>query len=266
MRESTSNLFDGTARYYRKYRFAYPDKLFDDLVSRFLLTSSDTLLDLGCGPGNLAIPFAQRGVQVWAVDPSQEMLEAGKRRQQEYGVQGIRWDQGDDSSIAKIVPSPIRLCVMGSSFHWTSRNILLQTLDTLIQKDGAVVLVDPQESPWAPTSSDWSNVANEVVREFLGPHRKAGPRTYSHPDQRHEDVLGDSPFSQVKHAHFTSSIQLDIDDIIGLFLSTSFASPRQLGASIEPFTARLRQRLEEVMPQRTTTWQQTWEMLIGRRA
>ena len=34
------------------------------------------VLDLGCGPGTLAIPFAKAGMRVTGVDPEPEMLAA----------------------------------------------------------------------------------------------------------------------------------------------------------------------------------------------
>ena len=40
------------------------------------LEPGDAVMDLGCGPGLLAIPFAQAGMKVTAVDPEPEMLEA----------------------------------------------------------------------------------------------------------------------------------------------------------------------------------------------
>ena len=46
----------------------------------------DTLFDMGCGSGTLAIPFAQKGHEVFAADFSPEMLKYLKKGAEESGV------------------------------------------------------------------------------------------------------------------------------------------------------------------------------------
>jgi SAM-dependent methyltransferase len=48
-----------------------------------------TVLDVGCGPGTLAVPLAEQGLQVTALDSSEGMLEQLQLRQQEAGVTTI---------------------------------------------------------------------------------------------------------------------------------------------------------------------------------
>jgi cyclopropane fatty-acyl-phospholipid synthase-like methyltransferase len=48
----------------------------DAFISRMALTAEDTVLDIGCGPGSLAIPLAKRAKRVVAVDFSRGMLDA----------------------------------------------------------------------------------------------------------------------------------------------------------------------------------------------
>jgi len=53
------DLFRGTAHYYARYRKGYAEELFDRLVAGFDLGQDTTILDLGCGTGQLALPFAE---------------------------------------------------------------------------------------------------------------------------------------------------------------------------------------------------------------
>lgn len=48
-----------------------------------------TLLDVGCGPGTLAVPFAQKVSRVTAIDYSQGMLEQLEAYAREEGVENI---------------------------------------------------------------------------------------------------------------------------------------------------------------------------------
>jgi predicted RNA methylase len=51
-------LFQGTARYYVRYRTPYPAGFFTHLRQVFQLDGSGHALDLGCGTGQLALPLS----------------------------------------------------------------------------------------------------------------------------------------------------------------------------------------------------------------
>jgi len=68
--------FQSTVPYYARYRLGYPRLLIRRVVALAGLSPGDGVLDLGCGPGLLALPFAQEGMAVTAVDPEPEMLAA----------------------------------------------------------------------------------------------------------------------------------------------------------------------------------------------
>ncbi|HET7092913.1 MAG TPA: methyltransferase domain-containing protein, partial [Thermomicrobiales bacterium] len=52
------------------------------------------LLDAGCGAGQFAIAFAERGVEVTAIDLSPAMIRRARRHARERGV-AIDWRTGD---------------------------------------------------------------------------------------------------------------------------------------------------------------------------
>nr|WP_321513769.1 class I SAM-dependent methyltransferase [uncultured Pseudodesulfovibrio sp.] len=54
------------------------------------LDSETTLLDIGCGPGNLAVPLAKSARQVTALDPSEGMLKKLEQRAEKEGVTNIQ--------------------------------------------------------------------------------------------------------------------------------------------------------------------------------
>ena len=62
------------------------------------LDSSRTVLDIGCGPGNLAVPLAKRCGSVTALDPAQAMLDNLEQLALSEGVKNITtiskgWEQ-----------------------------------------------------------------------------------------------------------------------------------------------------------------------------
>ncbi|MGP3936494.1 class I SAM-dependent methyltransferase [Nonomuraea sp. KM88] len=71
------DLFGGAAPYYARYRPGYGEAVIAHLAET--LGSDSRVLDLGCGPGTIAIPLAPGVKAVFAVDPAQEMLAEGRR-------------------------------------------------------------------------------------------------------------------------------------------------------------------------------------------
>lgn len=79
---SAPSLFAGTAWYYARYRLPYPDQLIRDIAEEFSLDGGGRLLDLGCGPGSVALRFHSLFEEVIGVDPDPGMIaEAGERSQ-----------------------------------------------------------------------------------------------------------------------------------------------------------------------------------------
>lgn len=262
-------LFEATARYYARYRQPYPAALFDLLVDRFRLGASTAVLDLGCGTGQLAIPLAARGVPVHAVDPEVEMLSVGIRSEEQASVSGIAWTRGTDRSLPGLHLPPLRACTMGASFHWTDRDALLLTLDKLIDSSGGVALVmGGSHSVWADADEAtprWSATVRQTVVDFLGPRRRAGGGTYEHPPERHEAVLGRSPFGRIESHRFSTQETMTIDEVIGLQLSTSYASPAQLGPRLDLFRAELAGRLAKLEPSGVFEIVNTTDVIVATR-
>jgi SAM-dependent methyltransferase len=60
-----------------------------------------SILEYGCGPGRLAIPFARRAVSITAVDRSPAMLEAAKREAAKQAISNIHFTTAADFAPAR---------------------------------------------------------------------------------------------------------------------------------------------------------------------
>lgn len=239
-----TELFASTAPYYARYRSGYPPELFTELVDRFGLDGTQTVLDLGCGTGQLAIPLARHVAQVIAVDPEPTMLDEGRRLADERGLANIVWRHGDSHHLDELDLHTLDLVTMGASFHWTDRDALLATLDTLVADHGAVIVASggaPGEHPPPP----WTDTITDIRTRYLGPARRAGSGTYTHPEERHAEVLARSPFSHVDTVDWTWQLPRDLDSVVGLQFSFSFSAPAQFGD--EDTRARFEQDLREAL-------------------
>jgi ubiquinone/menaquinone biosynthesis C-methylase UbiE len=136
VRYNPDELFVSTAPYYARFRSGYPPAFFDHLVDRFGLDGTQTVLDLGCGTGQIALWLAPHVAKVFAVDPEPTMLEEGRRLADELGITTIDWQHGDSRHLDKLELSDLDLVTMGASFHWTDRDTLLGILDSFITPNG----------------------------------------------------------------------------------------------------------------------------------
>lgn len=228
VRYDPAELFATAAPYYARYRAGYPPELFSYLVGRFALDGTQTVLDLGCGTGQLAIPLAPHVARVIAVDPEPTMLDEGRRLAADRGVGNVAWHHGDSHHLDALDLPTLDLVTMGASFHWMDRDALLTTLETLIAGHGAVVVVSGG-APGEHTSPPWTSIITDMRTRYLGPGRRAGSGTYTHPDERHAEVLRRSKFSNVDTVDWTWQLPRDLDSVVGLQFSFSFSAPAQFG-------------------------------------
>lgn len=159
-----TGFFTGKAGYYARYRRGYPPEVFDAIISRFGLTLSSEILDLGCGTGNVAIPLAERGFHVFAVDPEPEMREEGWKRAEAGHIPGISWMAGADSTLATLGLPRLRLCTMGLSFHWMDRPRVLAILDALIEPGGGIACITRTDGFYCHLHDGWGGCGKSGSR------------------------------------------------------------------------------------------------------
>jgi SAM-dependent methyltransferase len=131
------SIYEGTAWYYARYRPVYPPSLVSVLREQFRLDGRGRLLDLGCGPGPVAIPLAHLFEEVVAVDPDEAMRAEGERIARERGINNIEWRFGGSKDLSPAL-GQFRLVTMGNSFHWMDRARTLEALYDLVIDGGGL--------------------------------------------------------------------------------------------------------------------------------
>lgn len=261
-----ASLFEGTAEYYAKFRLPYPNSMLDMIAEHNTTHElSRRALDLGCGTGLVAVPLAKRGLNVFAVDPDIDMIHEGMLFAKNQGVASIRWLIGADLDLPRMNLPKIQTCTMGASFHWMNQSFVLNELDRLILPTGSVCILSGRFDDTHEETRAWNQIVKTTIKEFLGPKRRAGKGTYERPYRHYSELLGESMFSNVLQADFTCELKLSIDQVIGLQLSMSFASPRLLGDRIEDFKETIRRRLERIATNQKLVSRQTFQLVLGKR-
>lgn len=65
------------------------------VVQSLGMTAPLRVLDLGCGDGTTAMPFAQLGAEVVGIDIARNLVEAGAKRAAEAGLTRLKFQEGD---------------------------------------------------------------------------------------------------------------------------------------------------------------------------
>jgi ubiquinone/menaquinone biosynthesis C-methylase UbiE len=254
--------FRSTVPYYARYRLGYPDSLIQRTAEVVDLKPGETVMDLGCGPGLLAITFAKLGMTVTGIDPEPEMLGEARAA---ADAAGVTLDLREGSSFAlPLGIGPFKLVTMGRSFHWMDRAATLASLDAFVMKDGALAFFDDSNPKTAENA--WRETLTEIANKYgrLSSPNQAVKRV---PDYRsNESLLFDSAFPVLEICGVTVKRRITAEEVLGLARSLSTTSPERLGGRHAQFETELRDVLAQLSPAGVFTEIAEITALIAKRA
>jgi ubiquinone/menaquinone biosynthesis C-methylase UbiE len=249
--ELDASPFAGTAPYYDRFRAPYAQTAIDFIVERYSLTNGVRALDLGCGPGTIAIPLSNTVGEVVAVAEGRRLAASRGRR----NIQWL-WSRAEDMPLGV---EPFRVATIGHAFHWMDRDEVLRKLAILIADGGGLALVNagkrrPQE--------DWEPIVDQIVAKFLGPRTR---RPKSNPQEpEHESALVRSEYFSNFTAHeFPSTITRDINSIIGCVYSKSSSARPLFRDNAKAFEAELTKAMLNLNPTGVFNAQVETEVVIA---
>src|SRR5262245_12689215 len=118
--EWDETLFEGCAPYYDRGRPPYAPGLADALRDALGLDGRGRLLDVGCGPGKVALLVAHLFEEVVGLDPDRGMLAEAARLAAARGVTNARWVLERAESLPAGLGA-FRVATFAASFHWMDR-------------------------------------------------------------------------------------------------------------------------------------------------
>ncbi len=174
--------FRRASQHYTTGRPAYPALLISRVAELVGLRPPHHVLDLGTGPGFLAIDFAAHAARVTAVDPSSEMLHVARRNAERAGVD-IDFVQGRASDLAPPW-GRFHLVTIGRAFHWMDREDALRRLDDVVEPGGAVVLFSDR-TPDVPANA-WAAGFRKIREKYAAADHQ---RQELHASAEHNDAI-----------------------------------------------------------------------------
>ncbi len=255
-----SRRFRTAAAHYAVGRPPYPPELIADVARACGLTRADHLLDLGTGPGLLAIAFAPHVGSVLGVDPEPEMLRLAEEAVRAAGVR-VEVRAGSSETLG---PGwgRFRAVTLGRSFHWMDRAETLRRLDLLVEPDGAVVLFNDEIAQTAGNEAirAWSTVVERYSADDRLRSERRSPEW-----QKHEVVLRASASPSLEQRIFVAQSTTTVERLLHRALSMSATSAQRLGSRAEPMLDELRTTLAPFATTGELTESIEWTALIARR-
>jgi len=135
---SFGHVFDGVAEAYDAARPGYPPEIVDAALTRGGLAPGARVVEVGCGTGKLTELLAARGLEVDAVDPGPNMIEAARRRVGDAAhvrFHVVRFEDAD-------LPSGAYAALFSATaFHWIDPAVGWRKAAALLEPGGMLALL-----------------------------------------------------------------------------------------------------------------------------
>jgi SAM-dependent methyltransferase len=250
-------VFEGTAAYYRQGRKPYAPALADALAEHLHVDGRGRLLDVGCGPGTVALLFAHLFESVIGLDPDPGMLTEAKRAAAKEQIANASWVQ----MRAEDLPGShgtFQVISFGQSFHWMDRPRVASAVREMLDANGAVVQVDlwhsnppNQVPPSGPYPAIPEAAIDELRRCWLGPDRRAGQGFRNTSPDGEDAVFQAAGFApeELEVVLDDRVLERSVEDVVSWVLSTSSTAPHLFGDRLDDFIRDLHCLLLDASPE-----------------
>ncbi|MER5222405.1 class I SAM-dependent methyltransferase [Streptomyces flaveus] len=236
------------AEYYAKFRRGYPPQVLDALQDAFGLGGGDTVLDLGCGTGQLALPLASRVGSVIGMDPEPDMLRLARDAAARQGIRNATWVLGADSDVpafgALVGDGTLGMAVVGQALHWMRYEELFRALVPLLRPGGGIAVVANGTPLWLQ-DSDWSRALRGCLEEYFGTELKASCGTAHNDRVRYARALEVAGYEGVREIMTEYRDELSLDQIVGGVFSAIPAGELPTPGERPAFAERVRRALPD---------------------
>jgi SAM-dependent methyltransferase len=221
--------FASTVAYYESARPPYGAAFFAAVAEQLSLDRSQRLLDVGAGPGILAIGFAPYCQEVIGVDPEQGMVEAARAAAERAGV-AVRFIEGRFEDVAAKL-SAFDVVTIGRAVHWLDPEPAQAALDRAIAPRGRILVCG------ATSVKDGRNrwlEAFNAVRDRWKRER---------PSRDHHTFFADGRFVAAGTIRVEAAYSVPVERLVERVLSMSTSSSERLGDQVPAMKSAMREKL-----------------------
>ncbi len=107
--------FEQVADLYEEIRSSYPDELIEDIEALSGIPADGRILEIGCGPGNATVPFAQRGYHLLGIELGERLAAFAAQNCRDYPRVKILNMAFEDWELEE---NAFDLALAADAFHW----------------------------------------------------------------------------------------------------------------------------------------------------
>jgi SAM-dependent methyltransferase len=172
-RSALSRQFDDAAQLYDEVRPRYPEEIVEQIIAFAALPAYGCIFEVGCGTGQMTLPFAQRGYAMLAIDQGERLAALAAQHCRPYPqvcVVPCAFEAWQGAA------GGFDLFVSAQAFHWIEPQYGLARAAELLKSGGTIALV------WTADRSQGSAFwqATEPIYDEYNPVASSGNTSGCH--------------------------------------------------------------------------------------
>src|SRR5271165_5431646 len=231
--------FASTVGLYEELRPPYPPAFFRSVAEQLKLSRREALIDLGTGPGLLALGFAPYVGRVIGVDPERGMLAAARDAAARAGVD-LMLIEGKVETLPPEIGA-FDVVTIGRALHWMDREATLERFEQLVARDGVILIC--ASSTASDGQNPWLDEYTAARRAWSSPKLWAEAGTGNPGRRDPTPFFKDSPFRLTEAIRTEGRHDIHVRDLARRVLTFSSSSPEALGDKVDAMLADVAQRL-----------------------
>ncbi|WP_027578254.1 class I SAM-dependent methyltransferase [Bradyrhizobium sp. Ai1a-2] len=231
--------FATTVDLYEQFRPPYPVAFFREVAQRLALTKQHALIDIGTGPGLLALGFADYVGRIVAVDPEPNMLAAARQTAKQAG-RDVTFVEGRAEDLPESI-GRFDLVTIGRALHWLDESTLGALFERLVAPGGAIAIC--ASSSATDGRNAWLDEYAQARRDWSDQKLWSQSRSGQRARRELSLLLQDTTFQAAEVIRVESVKQTSVADLAQRMLTFSSSSPAALGEKVEPMLRDVEARL-----------------------
>jgi ubiquinone/menaquinone biosynthesis C-methylase UbiE len=225
--------FATTVPLYEEFRTPYPAAFFREVAERLGFTKAHRLIDLGTGPGLLALGFAPSVGRLVGVDPEPAMLAAARQAAARRAVD-LALIEGRAETLPEDIGS-FDVVTIGRALHWMDRDAMAALLQRIVAPKGSILVCASVSTK--DGRNPWLDTYNEARRFWSTPGA-----TLRHGELLSAVVNG-TRFNLRDKIAVETTHEVSVNDLARRMLTFSTSSPDVLGERTDAMLRDVEQRL-----------------------
>ena len=236
--EQRRNWYSPVANVYYDARPKYPKQLIDRAIVVAQLSSDASILEIGCGPGNATVAFAQFGFSMTCLEPNPDFCRIVERNCLPYPKVAIHNTSFEEWELEA---KQFNAVLSANAFHWISPELRYAKAASALQDNGFLILLwnltpEPKYEVYQEIEEVYQAYAPSFVRYEGAEVQAEILRGFG------QEVLDSGYFGELAVEQTACEVTYSVDDYLKLLSTRRGLEPK----AEELLFSGLREKLEQI--------------------